>query len=44
MIVLDASAVTEMIRRTPDGLALIDLAMVHEKRISCDLFVLQYPE
>lgn len=37
MIVLDASAVTEMIRRTPDGLALIDLAMVNEKRISCDL-------
>lgn len=37
MIVLDSSAVTEMIRRTPDGLALIDLAMVNEKRISCDL-------
>ena len=37
MIVLDTSATTEMIRRMPDGLALIDLAMVNEKKISCTL-------
>ncbi|MDO4400781.1 MAG: type II toxin-antitoxin system VapC family toxin [Coriobacteriia bacterium] len=37
MIILDSSAVVEIARRTELGLVLIELAMVNEKRISCNL-------
>lgn len=37
MIVYDANAVVEMVRATDVGLALQQLAMVNEKKISCDL-------
>lgn len=37
MIVLDACAVVEMVRRTPEGLALRTLLLRNEKVISCDL-------
>ena len=38
MIVLDANAAIEMIRQTPEGWALENLALKGEKAISCDLF------
>lgn len=37
MIILDASAAVEIARKSEIGRVLIDLAMVNEKRISCDL-------
>ncbi len=38
MIVLDSCAAVEMVRETPDGLALMDLMLEGEKAISPDLF------
>ena len=38
MIVLDASAAVEMIRKTDDGKALWDLCLRNEKIVTCDLF------
>ena len=37
MILLETSAVVDMVRRTEMGTALIELAMRNEKKISCDL-------